>query len=74
MLVQINVSKNRRGNSDHTDEKQVVNPCAREWSSVHDSYKTPAVLLIYRVMSGKSLDRDRGRTNIYVKSKRSIVI
>ena len=47
----------------------MVNPGAREGSSVPDSYKTPAVLLIYTVMSGKSLDSDRGRKTSTYKVK-----
>jgi len=42
-------------------KKPEVNAPAREWQAVSASYKTPAVLLVYTVKSGKSLGSDRGK-------------
>jgi hypothetical protein len=47
-------------NTDST-EKAGLNSDAHEVYAVPASYKTPAVLLIYTVNSGKGLGSDRGK-------------
>jgi len=46
-----------------------VNSGAREELTGPASYKTPAVLLIYKVKSGKSLGSDRGKETSTIKVK-----
>jgi hypothetical protein len=55
-------------------QKPGANSDSREGWAVPASYKTPVVLLIYTVKSGKSLGSDRGKKNIGKKCKRFIVI
>jgi hypothetical protein len=51
-----------------------VNSGAREGRAVPTSYKTPAVLLIYTVKSGKCLGSDRGKKTYTKKSPHAIII
>ena len=44
-----------------------VNSYAREWYAVPASYKTPAVLFIYKVKFSKNLISDRGRKSYICK-------
>jgi len=53
--------------STHPTKKPGVNPGAREGYAVRVSYKTPAVLLIYTVKSGKSIGSDRGNKHLRKK-------
>ena len=46
-----------------------VNSGAHEWKAVPASYKTPVVLLIYTVKSGKSIVSDRGNKTSTSKVK-----
>ena len=46
-----------------------VNSGAREGQIVPPSYKTPTVVLIYTVMSGKNLGSDRGKKTSTQKVK-----
>ena len=48
-------------------KKPRMNSDAREGQAVLASYKTPAVLLIYTVKSGKIPDNDTGREPIIAK-------
>ena len=57
-------------NTDPIKKKKTgVNSGAREGQVVPPSYKTPAVVLIYTVKSGKSLGSDRGKKTSMQKVK-----
>ena len=58
--------------SQHRTIKPVVNSGARDGEKVPASYETPAVVLIYTVMSGKSLVSDRGKKLCTLKLQDSL--
>jgi hypothetical protein len=51
-----------------------VNSYAREWYAVPASYKTPAVLFIYKVKFSKNLISDRGRKSYICKKLKDILL
>jgi hypothetical protein len=59
--------KTKKMNNTDPTKKPGVNPGAREGYAVRVSYKTPAVLLIYTVKSGKSIGSDRGNKHLRKK-------